>query len=289
MKTIIFTNARDEYLINEWIAHNILIGFSTVFVYDHLSKIPISQTASIFLQSPLYRDNVVVERIDRNVLGKCSIMVQSYKYAKENGYDWAMYLDADEFLYLRDFDNITQYIQWFLSKQPNTLQIGIPWLLFGSNNLDHPPTHNIMHNFTKSQPNNSNHIKSLCYVRNIDFDHVTAQNPHFISFPLFSQLSFLSDFNTFNPKSPWIFDKCYPWNSLDVYVAHYQSQSYQTYLDRKVLRPRDDVPGQAFPHPQPLVFHRWYNDVTNTNPRDKYAAQIQLLLKQLSHLQNQQL
>lgn len=281
MKTIVFTNARDEYLINEWIAHNILIGFSTIYVYDHISKIPITQTASIFLQSPLYKDRVIVDRVNRNVIGKGIIIKKSYQYAKDHGYDWAMYLDADEFLYLRDFDNVSHYIDWFLSKQPTALQIGIPWVMFGSNNLDFPPTHDMMHNFTKSQKNNYNHIKTLCNVRNIDFNSVTVQNPHFISFPLFSQLSFLSDFNHFHPQNPWIFNKKYPCLSLDIYLAHYQNQSYQTYLERKVFRERDDLPGYAYPHHPPAEFHRLFNDITNTQPRDKYAARIQLLLKQL--------
>ena len=40
--TILFTNARDEPNIAEWIAHHLLIGFDKIVVFDNLSKIPIS-------------------------------------------------------------------------------------------------------------------------------------------------------------------------------------------------------------------------------------------------------
>ena len=38
---ILFTNARDEPNIAEWIAHHLLLGFDKIVVFDHLSKIPI--------------------------------------------------------------------------------------------------------------------------------------------------------------------------------------------------------------------------------------------------------
>ena len=41
---ILFTNARDEPNISEWIAHHLLLGFDKVIVFDHLSSIPISSS-----------------------------------------------------------------------------------------------------------------------------------------------------------------------------------------------------------------------------------------------------
>ena len=39
---VLFTNARDEPNIAEWIAHHLLLGFDKIIVFDHLSKVPIS-------------------------------------------------------------------------------------------------------------------------------------------------------------------------------------------------------------------------------------------------------
>jgi hypothetical protein len=38
----LFTNARDEPNIAEWIAHHINLGFDKIYVFDHLSVEPIS-------------------------------------------------------------------------------------------------------------------------------------------------------------------------------------------------------------------------------------------------------
>lgn len=286
MKSIIFTNARDEYLINEWIAHYFLLGFCTVYVYDHLSVTPIRQTASIFLNNATYSDRLIVKRIDDPVIGKGFVIKNSFHYAKENNYDWAMYVDADEFLYLRDFDNISQYIESFLLKKPDTLQIGFPWVLFGSNGLDTDPPNNILESFTKSQEYNNNHIKTICRVQLIDTKNATVPLPHFLKYSSFPEHSYLSDFYDFDPITSWSFKKTYPTLSLDAYIAHYQFQSYDTYIRRKVARDRDDLPGHNFPRFTNTEFHSRYNDITNNFPRDKYAKNIQELLTQL-RLQSQ--
>lgn len=286
MKTIIFTNARDEYLINEWIAHYFLLGFCTVYVYDHLSVTPIQHTASIFLNNAIYSDRLIVKRIDHPVIGKASLIKNSFQYAKENNYDWAMYVDADEFLYLRDFDNISQYIEYFLLKKPDTLQIGFPWVMFGSNGLDTDPSHNILESFTKSQEYNHDHIKTICRVQLIDTENATVPVPHFLKYSSFPKHSYLFDFNNFKPLKSWIFEKTYPTLSLDAYIAHYQFQSYDTYIRRKVARGRDDLPQCNYPSFSKTEFHSKYNDITNNFPRDKYAKNIQELLTQL-RLQSQ--
>ena len=41
---ILFTNARDEPNIAEWVAHHLLLGFDKVIIFDHLSKVPIKTT-----------------------------------------------------------------------------------------------------------------------------------------------------------------------------------------------------------------------------------------------------
>jgi hypothetical protein len=281
MNTIIFTNARDEYLINEWIAHYFLLGFCTVCVYDHLSVTPIRQTASIFLESAAYGHRLIVKRIDNPVIGKAHLIKNSFHYAKENNYDWAMYVDADEFLYLRDFDNISQYIESFLLKKPDTLQIGFPWVMFGSNGLDTDPSHNILESFTKSQQYNHDHIKTICRVQLIDTENATVPVPHFLKYNTFPEHSYLSDFNNFKPEKSWIFEKTYPALSLDAYIAHYQYQSYDTYIRRKVARGRDDLPRCNYPSLTKTEFHSRCNDITNIFPRDKYAKNIQELLAQL--------
>ena len=39
----LFTNARDEPNIAEWVAHHLLLGFDRIHIFDHKSVTPISQ------------------------------------------------------------------------------------------------------------------------------------------------------------------------------------------------------------------------------------------------------
>jgi len=42
-KVILFTNARDELCIKEWIAHHLLLGFNLIYIFDHMSKNPLAE------------------------------------------------------------------------------------------------------------------------------------------------------------------------------------------------------------------------------------------------------
>jgi hypothetical protein len=60
-------------------------------------------------------------------------MLDAAQYAKTHKYDFMMYLDADEFLIL----NEDTHVDSFLSKYPEAAQIGLNWLMFGSNFHEH--------------------------------------------------------------------------------------------------------------------------------------------------------
>ena len=42
MKVILFTNARDEKHIKEWVAHHLNLGFDFIHIFDHRSITPIN-------------------------------------------------------------------------------------------------------------------------------------------------------------------------------------------------------------------------------------------------------
>ena len=47
-KVALFTNARDELHIKEWAAHHLLIGFDQIIIFDHKSKIPLTNVFQNF-------------------------------------------------------------------------------------------------------------------------------------------------------------------------------------------------------------------------------------------------
>ena len=104
MKIILFTNARDEKHIKEWVAHHLNLGFDFVYIFDHKSLEPISNQLK---PNPKLK----ISRIDYNVKNlKESLMMKAKDYSVKNAYDWMLYLDADEFLILNDYNSVYELL-----------------------------------------------------------------------------------------------------------------------------------------------------------------------------------
>lgn len=252
MRTILFTNVRDEPHLAEWIRYHQSIGFTDIHIFDHLSRRPVADVVKCGGFA-----NVVVKRINAPFPNKLGLNLAAARYARHYKYDWMMYLDGDEFLYLRDADSVDT----FLAGYPHADQIGLNWLIFGSNGLDSQPQ-SILHAYTKSATKLCQEVK--VFVRPHRVDTTRIYTPHcFILKPGGRSVGW--DHGVL--RGP-----CYKDGSgnADIhlptaYVAHYMHQCYETYLHRKVRRSRDDLPGvgwgKAIPRDQ---FHLLNNDVENT-------------------------
>lgn len=85
----------------------------------------------------------------------------------------------------------------------------------------------------------------------------------------------------YDTNKSWSFFKDYRFQDLQAFVAHFQFQSYETYLFRKVNRNRDDVPRLRYPYIPEENFHKIYNDVENKTMLDKYHEGVQSTLASL--------
>jgi hypothetical protein len=95
----LFTNARDEPNIAEWVAHHLLLGFDRIHIFDHKSVTPISQ--KIWTN---FNNRVTVERVE-NIDGgiKLNLITRAVNIATNRRASWMLYLDADEFMVINKF------------------------------------------------------------------------------------------------------------------------------------------------------------------------------------------
>jgi hypothetical protein len=280
-KCILFTNARDEKRIVEWVLHHQHFGFDHIYIIDHLSKTPITQT----LCKCLYQyDNITVQRNTDIKAIKMKFNQQAIVYSKKQGYDWLLYLDADEFLYIKDHDSIHEFIKSY----PNdTAKIGINWLMFGSNNKD---TFNsectIFEEFTRSSNKLAKNIKSLVRVGWMARDKIPHPHTYFCQnkngkiydikrnrYSLGKQLTVGSALipNAININI----------NEAESFIAHYSTQDYQTLLERKINRRRDDILNQKRTKINIEQCHSLNNDIDNFLMRDMYNKNLRDRLSQL--------
>lgn len=258
MKSILFTNARDEDNILEWIQYHKYIGFTTIFIYDHLSHNHIQD-----IVNENHIEHIIIERIDTEDIRKTQLMDISVKYSRNNGYDWMLYLDADEYLMLPN-DN---KIDTFLEKYKTYQQVGINWLMFGSNYHNSRPDGGLLENYTKCDAKLHANIKS--FVKPDFVKHVV--NPHCYKVQN-SNLSIGINYQKLNDINPWHFElnlESKHFNSINAYIAHYIFQSYDTYLKRKKNRKRDDTGGDWHWNYDEKTIHRAFNNIDNFLPKEK--------------------
>jgi hypothetical protein len=256
---ILFTNARDEKHMKEWAAHHLLIGFDLVYIFDHKSIVPLKDEFEGF------DERVIVEHCDWDGAIKMPLMLRASQIAKKKNASWILYLDADEFVVLNHFDNVKDLLKAY----PHADSLGINWLMFGSNYHVTEPEGLILDNYTRSQLTLNEHVK--CFVKPSEI--IDAINPHFYCirnpqkmYGLNNQVSGISCI------SPWPIE----YFNAPAYLAHYVFQSEETYTNRKVNLPRDD--NGEFRNLIPNI-HDTYNDVQNSDPKEKYSDQIKAFLK----------
>jgi hypothetical protein len=259
--TILFTNARDEPNIAEWIAHHLLLGFNKIVIFDHLSKIPISTSIGTNFNGRL---TIIPVKGSGNI--KIKLMNNALDIATKEGCSWMLYLDADEYVNLNRFNNIKDFLEYF--KEADF--IGINWLMFGSSNHISQPKGLLTENFTKSVPTLDMHVKTFVRptsaVRSINPHYFIVANPN----RCYSGNGTRMPMGSFNKQ-------LVPFSIAPIYIAHYYTQSEEEHLRRKNRMLDDGSVGKNALIPD---VHISYNDVNNEQLKNKYSQKIKDFLKE---------
>ena len=260
IKTMLFTNIRNEMHMKEWCAHHLLLGFDYICIFDHKSTIPLQKEFQNFDK------RVSIIRCEWQNPVKIPLMKQSINIAKQLNIDWILYLDADEFLVLNVFKNIKQMLTIFKHAD----SIAINWLMFGTNNHKKDPSGTIIENYTKSDLKLNKHVKSFVRPSQV----TTISNAHFYNIinPLLRVSIQNNVMNSIHPE----FNECpVEYFKVNEYIAHYVYQSEETYINRKLKLPTDDT--NVFRNKDKNI-HQHHNEVNNTSVIDKYLYQIKDVL-----------
>lgn len=257
----LFTNARDEPNIAEWIAHHLLLGFNKIIIFDHLSKVPIRQTIG-----NKFGGNVMVIPVKGVGNIKLDLMNSAVNLSKQLNASWMLYLDADEFLLL----NQDRIVSTFLRKFSQADSVGINWLMFGSSGNIVQPKGLITENFIHSEIRLNKHVKT--FVRPYTVKSIT--NPHFYN--IMNPFRCCSAAGTRMQVGPFN-DQPLPFIKSPAYIAHYYIQSEEEHLRRK-NRQMDD--GTGVKHVLALAdIKTIYNDVVNKQLHNKYSNRTKEFLK----------
>jgi hypothetical protein len=243
---------------------NTFLGFDFIHIFDHKSKQPIKE---LFKPNPKLRIN----RNDTDGAIKGIFMETAIKIAKKENYEWMMYLDADEFLFLRNYDTIHDFVKSY----GDINQIGFNWIMFGSNYLDQEPEGMMLDNYIRCNPKINIHIKSVGKVSSIlSFNSAHCYHVNSIEKSVYAYQN--KRFKTSNSFWNDIPNKSY--TDLPAYICHYINQAFSVYKQRRLSRQRDDGSIRKQTH-TPDSLDLLDNDIINVEVRDKYSEKNAELMK----------
>lgn len=185
---VVVTMNSNEIDVNEWIVHNILLGFDHIFIYDDNSNpkiidiidelpINIKQHVTIYRLDSHYeinKEDYMVTRpnnllyFDESIYIKHKTNKQRYlmnyflKYHK-NISKYCFFCDIDEFIYLKEDNTISEY----LLKMKEYDIIYIPWIYYGTSYYIDKPDGLLIDNF-RCHANFYSCGKSIINMNNID-------------------------------------------------------------------------------------------------------------------------
>lgn len=150
----------EENYIDEWIDYHLKLGFDNIFVFQNDWDYEISHP------------HVVTNK----TTGK-DLQIRSYQdfiTLYGNQFDWAAFIDVDEFFVLKKHDNIKE----FISEYGVAPSIAVNWVIFGDNNISEiDGDYSMIKRFTKRQNSVNKHIKSICNLQ----ENIKFLDPHSIS------------------------------------------------------------------------------------------------------------
>ena len=280
--SIIVTMNSNEIDINEWIVHNVLLGFEHIYIYDDNSNPKISeiitalptdyyQRVTIFRLDSHYEINKKVYESDEETRELLYFDKDIYDKHKSNKQRYLMnyflkhhkgiskycfLCDIDEFIYLKDDLSINDY----LNKMDNYDIIYIPWIYYGTSFYIEKPKGLLIDNF-RCHMNNYDCGKSIIKmdtVTNVECIHTISNDSKYTSF---------------------IYDRTAPLYTHPIHINHYITKAYKSVLKKK----KEHCLGQVndFYRTPEYILHlggSGLNIVTDKHIMEKYIPRINNVL-----------
>lgn len=165
MDAVICCIAKHEgQYIREWIEYHLKLGFAWVYIYDN------SHNNEYQCLEKEYEGYVHVLHFP----GKAKQMPAYNHFLQQFGphHHWVAFIDVDEFIVLREHDNITD----FLSEHCVRGSVALNWLYFGSNGQDTNDGRPVLERFTRCDHTVAKYVKVIARIDDV----VSVPEPHYV-------------------------------------------------------------------------------------------------------------
>jgi glycosyltransferase involved in cell wall biosynthesis len=156
---------KNEYrYILEWVAYHRLLNFNQIIVYSNDST-----DGSVDLLDVLAQNGIIIHRAQRT---RTDVSPQNAAYADalaKAQTEWLCFLDADEFLVLKQDATITEFVARF---DESVSAIAVHWRVFGSSGRREFNSDPVIERFTMATDKDhslNTHFKSLVRPRRVEW------------------------------------------------------------------------------------------------------------------------
>lgn len=267
---LLATNVKDEPNCAEWLLYHVRQGWTHVLLFDDLSGQCPPEVPSACA------DRVTIRREHRQ---KTQYMRQAIQFAREAGFEYMFYIDADEYLILPHHQSLDAYmlaVEHRAGQRPDWIQFH--WLMFGSAFLDALPdassARSLIHTYNRSSTALERKVKVMVRVSTVH----APRNPHTYFPAQHTPPNPIMATDTNGLPTKHLTQADIPRDAVpDLsevwgYLAHYSKQCWTEFCRRR-LRPRDDTGNRRTfefllrGDKGPPSFHNAYdNDLLNLVP-----------------------
>jgi hypothetical protein len=217
----------DDYVV-EWLHWYKCIGVNHIFLYDNNNDNKDRQT----YYNALFPGFVTVINWPGNAqqIPAYAHCLNTVKQIRK--YEWIAYFDLDEFLVLKQHDNILSFLSKF---PPNVASVQISWLMFGSGGLVSKSMEPVLQRFTSCEPAVNQHVKTITRVSGT----MSISHPHFtVISSAYKAVDAAGQIN----NSKWqIENKTQREHAADVAILHhYFTKSYDEWVAKRNRGRSDD-------------------------------------------------
>lgn len=140
---------QEHAYLQEWVDYHIKLGVGHFYLYDNDEEQPHSLPEK-------YREKVTF--IPHHGPVQQMICYNYFIFDYRGKHEWAAFIDVDEFIVLKQHDNIKD----FLGDYPHVNALALNWVLFGSSGLECKDERGVLQRFVMRQRGVNPHVKVIC-------------------------------------------------------------------------------------------------------------------------------
>ena len=215
---------KENNYIREFVEHYLSYGVDKIFLYDNndYNDEKFEEVINDYIKKNL------VEIINyRNKKGALFDIMHDCYYKNYKKYDWFIFYQLDEFIYLKDFKNIKLFLNNERFKNCNSVQLN--WLIRTDNNLLYYENKPLKKRFTeKEEKARGKKEGTMQQVKSIirgNIPNIKFQNTHYLS----KKLKMCNGFG--KPQKLFRF-KAAKADFYNFYIDHYYSKSTEEFINK---------------------------------------------------------